>query len=224
MQIGRSNQQITIGKRDYARYPARLLSHLANVIPPRAQRRQQTLSDGRCSRRQGHETHRTALPITHRVKCKGSLREWLYACRHAQDGPCICTAPTDALRAASRVLTCAQPDLQRSLITSHVIPVQVLNRATDPFLPSVRPHTLAVLADLDSRGLWNHVLVIVTGDVEPAAAVTRQVISLANGVASVRPAQRVAFLLRSLRARSSAPYVSELADRAAGITPATWHE
>ena len=43
---------------------------------------------------------------------------------------------------------------------SHVTPVQVLNRATDPFLPSVRPHTLAVLADLDGRGLRNHVLVI----------------------------------------------------------------
>jgi DNA repair photolyase len=41
-----------------------------------------------------------------------------------------------------------------------VTPVQVLNRATDPFLPSVRPHTLAVLADLDGRGLRNHVLVI----------------------------------------------------------------
>jgi hypothetical protein len=24
---------------------------------------------------------------------------------------------------------------------AHVTPVQVLNRATDPFLPSVRPHT-----------------------------------------------------------------------------------
>jgi DNA repair photolyase len=42
----------------------------------------------------------------------------------------------------------------------HVTPVQVLNRATDPFLPSVRPHTLAVLADLDGRDLRNHVLVI----------------------------------------------------------------
>src|SRR5271155_1880300 len=31
---------------------------------------------------------------------------------------------------------------------AHVTPVQVLNRATDPFLPAVRPHTLAVLDDL----------------------------------------------------------------------------
>ncbi len=69
---------------------------------------------------------------------------------------------------------------------------------------------------------WLAEALIVTGDIEHAAAVTGQVISLANGVASVRPAQRVAFLLRGLRARSSAPYVTELADRAAQITPATW--
>jgi DNA repair photolyase len=42
----------------------------------------------------------------------------------------------------------------------HVTPVQVFNRATDPFLPVVRPHTFAVLEDLDARGLRNHVLVI----------------------------------------------------------------
>jgi DNA repair photolyase len=42
----------------------------------------------------------------------------------------------------------------------HVTPIQVFNRATDPFLPTVRPHTFAVLEDLDTRGLRNHVLVI----------------------------------------------------------------
>ena len=42
----------------------------------------------------------------------------------------------------------------------HVRPVQVFNRATDPFLPAVRSHTFAVLEDLDERGLTNHVLVI----------------------------------------------------------------
>lgn len=41
-----------------------------------------------------------------------------------------------------------------------VTPVQVFNRATDPFLPNVRPHTFAVLEDLDKRELRNHVLVI----------------------------------------------------------------
>jgi hypothetical protein len=41
-----------------------------------------------------------------------------------------------------------------------VTPIQVFNRATDPFLPSVVPNTMAVLEDLDARGLTNHVLVI----------------------------------------------------------------
>ena len=43
----------------------------------------------------------------------------------------------------------------------------MLNRATDPFLPAVRPHTLAVLADLDGRGLRNHVLVITRHQMKP---------------------------------------------------------
>jgi hypothetical protein len=43
---------------------------------------------------------------------------------------------------------------------AHVTPVQLFNRATDPFLPAVRPHTFAVLEALDARGLTNHVLVI----------------------------------------------------------------
>ncbi|MQA94950.1 MAG: radical SAM protein [Streptosporangiales bacterium] len=41
-----------------------------------------------------------------------------------------------------------------------VTPIQVFNRATDPFLPQVRPHTFAVLHDLDARRLTNHVLLI----------------------------------------------------------------
>ncbi|AQZ63169.1 unnamed protein product [[Actinomadura] parvosata subsp. kistnae] len=42
----------------------------------------------------------------------------------------------------------------------HDTPLQVFNRATDPFLPGVREHLFAVLEDLDSRELTNHVLVI----------------------------------------------------------------
>lgn len=49
----------------------------------------------------------------------------------------------------------------------HVTPVQVFNRATDPFLPAVRPHTFAVLEDLDGRGLSNHVLVITRHQMQP---------------------------------------------------------
>ncbi|MBM7775560.1 DNA repair photolyase [Actinokineospora baliensis] len=43
---------------------------------------------------------------------------------------------------------------------AHVTPVQIFNRATDPMLPVVKPHTLATLRLLDERGLTNHVLVI----------------------------------------------------------------
>lgn len=49
----------------------------------------------------------------------------------------------------------------------HVTPVQIFNRATDPFLPAVRPHTFAVLEDLDARGLTNHVLVITRHQMKP---------------------------------------------------------
>jgi DNA repair photolyase len=42
----------------------------------------------------------------------------------------------------------------------HVTPVQLLNRATDPMLPAVKPHTFEMLRLLDQRGLTNHVLVI----------------------------------------------------------------
>lgn len=50
----------------------------------------------------------------------------------------------------------------------HVTPLQVFNRATDPFLPVVRPHTFAVLEDLDARGYRNHVLVITRHQMKPS--------------------------------------------------------
>ncbi len=49
----------------------------------------------------------------------------------------------------------------------HLTPIQVFNRATDPFLPNVRPHTFAVLEDLDRRELTNHVLVITRHSMKP---------------------------------------------------------
>ncbi|GII60606.1 hypothetical protein Skr01_06910 [Sphaerisporangium krabiense] len=39
-------------------------------------------------------------------------------------------------------------------------PLQLFNKATDPMLPGVKPHTFAVLEDLDRRGLGNLVLII----------------------------------------------------------------
>lgn len=49
----------------------------------------------------------------------------------------------------------------------HITPVQLFNRATEPFLPKVRPHTFAVLEDLDRRELTNHVLVITRHQLKP---------------------------------------------------------
>jgi DNA repair photolyase len=50
---------------------------------------------------------------------------------------------------------------------AHVTPLQLFNRATDPFLPAVRPHTFAVLEGLDRRKLTNHVLVITRHQMQP---------------------------------------------------------
>lgn len=50
----------------------------------------------------------------------------------------------------------------------HVTPIQLFNRATEPFLPKVRPHTFAVLEELDARDLENHVLVITRHRLKPS--------------------------------------------------------
>lgn len=42
----------------------------------------------------------------------------------------------------------------------HVTPLQLLNRATDPLLPTVKPHLHRVLELLDEAGYRNHVLII----------------------------------------------------------------
>ncbi|MFB6839755.1 radical SAM protein [Streptomyces sp. NPDC056361] len=49
----------------------------------------------------------------------------------------------------------------------HRTPIQLLNRATDPMLPVVKPHLFNVLRQLDDRGLTNHVLVITRWRVTP---------------------------------------------------------
>jgi DNA repair photolyase len=54
----------------------------------------------------------------------------------------------------------------------HVTPIQLLNRATDPMLPAVKPHTFEMLRILDERGLTNHVLVITRWRVDPEDCAT----------------------------------------------------
>jgi DNA repair photolyase len=62
----------------------------------------------------------------------------------------------------------------------HLTPLQIFNRATDPFLPAVRPHTLNVLKALDARGLRNQVLVITRHQLK------REDITPLNELASVK--------------------------------------
>ncbi|MFD8965093.1 radical SAM protein [Streptomyces sp. NPDC059568] len=50
---------------------------------------------------------------------------------------------------------------------AHKTPIQLLNRATDPMLPIVKPHLFNVLRQLDEQGLTNHVLIITRWRVSP---------------------------------------------------------
>lgn len=49
----------------------------------------------------------------------------------------------------------------------HVTPLQIFNRATDPFLPGVKDHLFATLEELDRRRLKNPALVITRWKIEP---------------------------------------------------------
>ncbi len=50
----------------------------------------------------------------------------------------------------------------------HVTPIQIFNRATDPFLPGVKDHLFATVEALDRLELTNHLLIITRWKVEPA--------------------------------------------------------
>ena len=70
-------------------------------------------------------------------------------------------------------------------------PLQIFNRATDLFLPAVRPHTFAVLENLDRRGMP-------TPRCSPACSTaTRRVVHKISLVVRQKPAiSAVALLLR----------------------------
>ncbi|RSM73116.1 hypothetical protein DMB66_03480 [Actinoplanes sp. ATCC 53533] len=62
-------------------------------------------------------------------------------------------------------LLCSTDEAIDQLVNHHafqprVTPIQLFNKATDPFLPGVKPHLFQVLQALDERGYTNHVLVI----------------------------------------------------------------
>ncbi|EKF40096.1 hypothetical protein NA8A_22661 [Nitratireductor indicus C115] len=51
---------------------------------------------------------------------------------------------------------------------AHTTPIQIFNRATDPFLPGVKTHLFRSLEALDGRGFRNPVLVITRWKIEPS--------------------------------------------------------
>ena len=85
----------------------------------------------------------------------------------------------------------------------HVSPLQIFNRATDPFLPAVRPHTLAVLKALDACGLRNHVLVITRHQLK------REDITPLNELASIR--LTLLFTYSGIDDKRIEPYPSQVA-------------
>lgn len=50
--------------------------------------------------------------------------------------------------------------IKHRFFREHITPLQLFNRATDPFLPRVKDHTFNVLRLLDEHGLKNHIAVI----------------------------------------------------------------
>jgi transcriptional regulator with XRE-family HTH domain len=59
-----------------------------------------------------------------------------------------------------------------------------------------------------------------SGDIEQAATVAGHALSLAEGVASVRPLQRLSGLVNRIGTHSSSPYVTGLLDQASQVMPA----
>jgi DNA repair photolyase len=91
----------------------------------------------------------------------------------------------------------------------HITPVQLLNKATDPFLPGVRPHLFRVLHSLDQCGLTNHVLIITRfkvthADMDTLEALTNLRVTLLftySGITDprVEPIAKSAITTRSIR-------------------------
>jgi DNA repair photolyase len=95
---------------------------------------------------------KSGLSLNHIIGCP---LDCAYCVRHLFDNfemkaPRALMSDEDAVEALVRH-PYFQPD---------VTPIQIFNRATDPMLAAVKPHTFEVLRLLDRRELTNHVLVI----------------------------------------------------------------
>jgi DNA repair photolyase len=98
------------------------------------------------------EYRKTGLSLNHIIGCP---LDCSYCVRHFFDAydlrePTALMSDEDALAAL----------LAHEYFQPHTTPLQIFNRATDPLLPQVLPHTLNVLSLIDAAGLTNHVILI----------------------------------------------------------------
>ena len=102
--------------------------------------------------RQVVEYRKSGLSLNHVAGCP---LECAYCIRH-EYGNWAMKIPRLLMRDEDAV----EELLGHPFFAAHRTPLQLFNRATDPMLPSVLPHTLNVARLLDARGLTNHLLII----------------------------------------------------------------
>lgn len=105
------------------------------------------------------EYRKSGLSLNHVIGCP---LECGYCIRHLYDNFEMKTP-----RALMTDLEAVEALTGHRYFRPHVTPVQLFNKATDPMLPVVKPHTFNTLRLLDERGLTNHVLVITRWRVDP---------------------------------------------------------
>jgi DNA repair photolyase len=104
------------------------------------------------------EFRKSGLSVNHVVGCP---LDCAYCVRHfwgnfEQKEPQLLASDEEAFAAL----------LSNPFFVPHLTPVQLFNRATDPFLPKVKRHTLRFAQLMDGRGLQNHLLIITRYRVE----------------------------------------------------------
>jgi DNA repair photolyase len=112
----------------------------------------QEMADLSVSLRDPIEYRKSGLSLNHIIGCP---LDCAYCVRHLFDNfrmktPTALYSDEDAVR----LLT------SHRFFVPHRTPLQIFNRATDPLLPSVKPHLFRVLELLDAAGYRNHLLII----------------------------------------------------------------
>lgn len=96
---------------------------------------------------------KSGLSLNHIIGCPNDC---IYCVRHIFQAYSL--RQPHAIMSDDDILRCL---LKSRYFSPHVTPLQLLNRATDPFLPSVKEHTHSVLKALDSEGFRN-ILTLIT--------------------------------------------------------------